>query len=55
MQQHGSMAENIMPADSPRPCGWGQKVKIQKVKIQLSQNMVILHIKLKGMINAAIW
>ena len=42
----------------------GQQVKIQlfqnrgwsqKVKIQLFQNMVMLHIKLKGVTNAAAW
>ena len=31
-----------MPTPSPRPIGWGQKVKIQ-----LFQNMVMLHIKIK--------
>ena len=30
--------------------GWGQKVKIQ-----FFQNMVMLHIKLKGIMNAATW
>ena len=30
--------------------GWGQKLKIQ-----LLQNMVMLHIKLKGIKNAATW
>ena len=53
MQQHGSIIANIKLADSPRPCGRGQKVKIQKVKIKLFQNMVMLHIKLSGITNAA--
>ena len=30
--------------------GWGQKVKIE-----LFQNMVMLHMKLKGITNAATW
>ena len=38
-----NMVANILPADHPHPWGWGQKVKIQ-----LFQNMVMLHIKLKG-------
>ena len=43
------MVENILPLDTlPDPFGWGQKVKIQ-----LFQNMVMLHIKLKGVTNAA--
>ena len=42
-----SMVANILPADpnsplSPCPWGWGQNVKIQ-----LFQNMVLLHIKLE--------
>ena len=50
-----NMAANILPADphpppSPLPLGWGKKVKIQ-----LFQNMVMLHIKLKGIMNAATW
>ena len=40
MQQRGSQ--------SPRPLGWGKKVKIQ-----LFQNMVMLHITLSGITNAA--
>ena len=42
MQQHGS---KYLPRDAyalPRPWGWGQKVKIQ-----LFQNMVMLHIQIK--------
>ena len=44
------MVANILPIDPPscRPWWWGQKVKIQ-----LFQSMVMLHIKLKGMKNAA--
>ena len=46
------MVANILPADPPppRPWGWGQKVKIQ-----LFQNMVMLHIKLKGVMNTEAW
>ena len=39
-----------MPTPLPRPWGWGQKVKIQ-----LFQNMVMLHIKIKIITNAATW
>ena len=46
MQQHGSTYLLIDPL--PRFLGWGQKVKIQ-----LFQTMVILHIKFKGIANAA--
>ena len=34
MQQHGSMVANILPKD-------------QSIKIQLFQNTVVMHIKLK--------
>ena len=44
MQQHDS---KYFACRLPPPQGWGQKVKIQ-----LFQNMVMLHIKLKGMTNA---
>ena len=50
------MVANIFPADPPppppphSPDPWGQKVKIQ-----LFQDTVMLHIKLKGITNAAIW
>ena len=47
MQQYGSKYFARRPP-SPDPGVWGQKVKIQ-----LFQNMVMLHIKLKGMTNAA--
>ena len=44
-----NMVANIMPADPhPHPGG-------QKVKIQLFQNMVIVHIKLKAIMNAVTW
>ena len=46
MQQHGSKYFTCRPL--PRSLGWGQKVKIQ-----LFQNMVMLHIKLNGIMNAA--
>ena len=57
-----NMVANILPADPPppptqpplprvpNPRGWGQKVEIQ-----LFQNMVMLHIKLKGMTHTATW
>ena len=44
------MVANIMPPDPPPLDPWGQKVKIQ-----LCQNMVILHIKLKVIANAVKW
>ena len=44
------MVASILPADAPRPRGWGQKVKIR-----LFQNMVMLHIELKGIAHAATW
>ena len=50
MQQHGSkyfMCTSPSPQD---PRVWGPKVKIQ-----LFQNMIMLHIKLKGIMNAATW
>ena len=40
----------ILPADTPSPLSWDQKVKIQ-----LFQIMAMLHIKLKGITNAATW
>ena len=52
-ENHGcsNMVANILPVDPhPRPLGWGQKVRIQ-----LFQNMVMLHIKLNGISNAATW
>ena len=42
-----NMVANIMPADPPPPNPGGQMVKIQ-----LFQNMVIMHIKLKAITNA---
>ena len=45
------MVANILPTDlasHPTTLGWGQKVKIQ-----LFQNMVMLHIKSSGITNAA--
>ena len=44
MQQHGHKYFD----PSPRLWGWGQKVKIKHF-----QSMVMLHIKLKGITNAA--
>ena len=49
MQQHGSKYFARRPPPT-RPWRWGQKVKIL-----LFQNMVMLHIKLKGITNAATW
>ena len=49
MQQHGSKYFVGRPDSPPTPTlWWGQKVKIQNF-----QNMVMLHIKLKGIMNAA--
>ena len=45
MHQHGSKC--FADRHPPRALGWGQRVKIQP-----SQNRVMLHIKLKGMTNA---
>ena len=45
-----NMVANILPADPARLWGSGQKVKIQ-----LFQNMVMLHIKLNGITNAVTW
>ena len=44
-----NMVANILPVD-PLPGPWGQKVEIQIFK-----NMVMLHIKLKRITNAATW
>ena len=41
------MVLNVLPADIPPPWEWGQKVKNQ-----LFQNMVMLHIIKKGITNA---
>ena len=43
-----NMVANILPADPPDPRG-------QKVKTQLFKNHAMLHIKLKGITNAATW
>ena len=50
IQQHGSKYFAHTPSPSPWPCCWGQKVKIQ-----LFQNMIMLHIKLKRITNVATW
>ena len=44
------MVANILPVDVPPPITWGWG---QEANIQLFQNMVMLHIKSKGMTNAA--
>ena len=44
-----NMVANILPADPPPP---DPGVEVQKVKIPLIKNMVMLHIKLKGIMNA---
>ena len=46
--QHGSKYYALRPPPPSDPGG-------QKVKIQLFQNMVILHIKLKAITNAVTW
>ena len=43
MQQLGSKYFSPQTIITPRLLGWGQKVKIKKI-----QNMIMLHIKLKG-------
>ena len=48
-----SIVANFLPTDPPLPTTIGRRG--QEVKIQLFQNMVILHIKLKGITNAATW
>ena len=46
MHQHGS--HHVTHRTPPKPFGWGQRVKIH-----IFQNMVMLHIELMGMANAA--
>ena len=46
------MVANILPADRFTPCHWSWG---QKVSFQLFQYMAMLHIKLKGIMNAATW
>ena len=52
MQQYGSkyFARRPQPLSPPHPDPMGQKVEIQ-----LFQNMVMLHVKLKAITNAATW
>ena len=52
--EHGHVAYQIDPRPVPDPLG-GIKGWDQKVKIQFFQNMVMLHIKLKGITDAATW
>ena len=52
--EHGHVAYQIDPRPVPDPLG-GLKGWDQKVKIQFFQNMVMLHIKLKGITDAATW
>ena len=51
-----NMVANSLPSDTPPlphdSRGWCQRAWCQKVRIQL-QNMVMLHINLKGIMNAA--
>ena len=47
MQQHGSI---YYPADPPAPSDPGERVKIE-----LFQDMDTFHVKLNGIMNAAIW
>ena len=48
-----SIVAIFLPTDPPPPTTIGRRG--QEVKIQLFQNMVMLHIKLKGITNAATW
>ena len=48
MQHYGN--NFFCPLTPHDPSGWGRKVKIE-----LFQNMVVLHIKLKKITNAATW
>ena len=50
---YSNMLVNILPVDPHDPRGGGGGGRCQKVKLQLFQNMVMLHIKLKGITNAA--
>ena len=50
MQHHRSKYFACRPLPDPCPCFWGQNVKIK-----LFQNMVMLNIKLKRIINTATW
>ena len=55
MQQHGSKYFALRPLPAtlshpPQPWEWGQSVKIQ-----IFQNMVMLHIKPKRIMNGATW
>ena len=45
-----NMVANILPTDTPRPRGWGQKVKLY-----IFLKVVMLHIKLKLKTLAARW
>ena len=49
-QQHSSKYFTCRPPHTHTPQGWDQRVKNQ-----LSKNMVMLHIKLNGITNAATW
>ena len=48
-----SIVANFLPTDPPPLTTIGRRD--QEVKIQLFQNMVMLHIKLKEITNAATW
>ena len=52
--EHGHVVYQIDPRPVPDPLG-GLKGWDQMVKIQFFQNMVMLHIKLKGITDAATW
>ena len=52
--EHGNVANQIEPRPVPDLLG-GLKGWDQKVKIQFFQNMIMLHIKLKGITDAETW
>ena len=54
MQQH-NMVANIFPRRPPPPPTTHHRPWCQKVKNQLYQKMIMFHIKLNGMANAATW
>ena len=55
-QECRNMVAIILPAEPPAPPPLPRPwVEGQPVKIQLFQNMVMLHIKLKTIKNAATW
>ena len=51
--EYSNMVANILRTNPPSP--QDPRARGQKIKIQLFQNMIMLHIKLKGIMNAATW